>query len=197
MDFKLFSFDEEIETNDVKISARKIKISAKNTTKLFLKKEKANEVFTEIPKPGESIHIVSNGSFDYFNLIPICVDLMKKCNEFYFSTWTMNRQNVEQLFKLYDENKIKTINGLVGLYFKTREPQVFNDLYEGILKRGQKVFSNENHSKITLLENGKDFISICGSANFTANPRIEQFTVSNDKQLYEFHKGWMDEILQG
>ena len=53
----------------------------------------------------------------------------------------------------------------------------------------------ENHAKIILLNNGKDYITMEGSANFTANPRIEQNTVCNSRQLYEFHKGWMDEIL--
>jgi hypothetical protein len=68
-------------------------------------------------------------------------------------------------------------------------------LFEGLKKRGQRMFSNENHSKITLMDNGVDFIVIEGSANFTANPRIEQFTVINSKELYDFHKKWMNEII--
>ena len=197
MDFKLFSFDDEIETNEVKISLRKTKIQETLKVKSYLKKEKATEVLNELPLTNESFHIVSNGSFDYFNLIPIAIEMLgNKCTDFYFSTWTMNLSNTRSLFKLFDEGKIDRINALVGLYFKKRESSVFNELYEGLKSRGQKIFSNENHSKITLLTNGIDFITICGSANFTANPRIEQFTIHNSQLLFEFHKQWMDEIIK-
>jgi hypothetical protein len=196
MDFQLFSFDTEVESQDVKITSRMIKSKEKVKTKLFLKNEKASQILTEIPQPGESFHIVSNGSFDYFNLIPIAIELMGgRINDFYFSTWTLNNSNSEAILRLYDEGKIKSISCLVGLYFKSREAAVFNMLYEGLKKRGQRMFSNENHSKITLMDNGVDFIVIEGSANFTANPRIEQFTVINSKELYDFHKKWMNEII--
>ena len=196
MDFELFSFDKEIETNDVKISQRKTKIQETLKTKSFLKKQKAIEVLNELPCTGESHHIISNGSFDYFTLIPIAIDIMKGADEMYFSTWTMNLSNTKELFNIFDKGKVKKINALVGLYFKKRESAVFNELYEGLKKRGQRILSNENHSKITLLSNGVDFITICGSANFTANPRIEQFTIHNSKELFEFHKEWMDEIIK-
>lgn len=37
-------------------------------------------------------------------------------------------------------------------------------------------------------------ICVEGSANFTANPRIEQFTISNDTALANFHKKWIENI---
>lgn len=197
MDFKLFSFDTEIEVDDVKISQRKIKIQEKLKVKSFLKKEKADAVLKELPGPNESVHIVSNGSFDYFTLIPIAIELLGGIsNELYFSTWTMNLSNTRHLLKMFDEKKILRIRALTGLYFKKREAVVFNELYEGLKERGQRIFSNANHSKVTLLNNDSDFITICGSANFTANPRIEQFTINNNQLLYNFHKQWMNEIIK-
>lgn len=198
MEFSLFELDKPVEENSTKLlNARKTKINDKLKVKSFLKKEKALIVLDEIPSPNESIHIVSNGTFDYFTLVPIAIDLMGgECNHFYFSTWTMNNSNCEAILKLYDNKKVKSINCLVGLYFQKREAQVFNMVYEGLKERGQRIFSNENYSKVTLLDNGKDFIVICGSANFTSNPRIEQFTIYNSKELFDFHKEWMDEIIK-
>ncbi len=197
MEFNLFNYEKPIENNSAKITSRKLKLRETIKTKSFLKKQKAYEVLDELPQVGESIHIVSNVSFDYFNLIPIAIKLMgDKCNDFYFSTWTLNNTNSEAIIKLYDENKVSSIKCLVGLYFKKRESAVFNMLYEGLKKRNQTIFSNENHSKVTLLDNGIDFIIIEGSANFTANPRIEQFSIHNSKELYQFHKEWMDEVIK-
>lgn len=143
MEFSLFNYENPIEDNSAKITSRKLKLRETIKTKSFLKKEKADEVLDELPQIGESIHIVSNGSFDYFNLIPIAIKLMgDKCNDFYFSTWTLNNTNSEAILKLYDENKVSSIKCLVGLYFKKRESAVFNMLYEGLKKRGQTIYSN-------------------------------------------------------
>lgn len=195
MDFELFGLDDEIEDNVKTVSSRSLKIQEKAQAKLFLKKEKAEKVLLEIPAPGESLHIVSNGSFDYFTLIPLAINLLQKPGDFYFSTWTMNKTNVNQMFELYDSGKIKSINALLGLYFKKREANVFNQLYEGCLARKQRLFVNRNYSKVTLLDDGSNYIVIEGSANFTANPRIEQFVVTNNKELHDFHREWMEETL--
>jgi threonyl-tRNA synthetase len=45
MDFNLFSFDKEVETNEVKISQRKTKIQETLKTKSFLKKIKSKPSF--------------------------------------------------------------------------------------------------------------------------------------------------------
>lgn len=197
MEFDLFDFETKIEDNTAKLkTSRTLKIQEKSRMNYFLKKEKAEQILTELPQPGEAIHVISNGSFDYFNLIPIAIELMGgHVDLFYFSTWTMNNSIVEKILELFDNGKIQKIGCLVGLYMKQREPAVFNLIYEGLKDRNQKVFSNENHSKVTLLQIGENYITIEGSANFTANPRIEQFCIHNDKELYEFHKMWMDEIF--
>lgn len=196
MEFELFEFDKEIENNTSIIESRLIKRKTKLKANTFLKKEKAIKVLTELPKIDESIHIVSNGSFDYFTLIPILIELEKKqIKDFYFSTWTLNQTNSEAIINLFDEKKVQSINCLVGLYFKKRESNVFNYLYESLKERNQRIFSNENHSKITLLNSDENYYIIEGSANFTANPRIEQFTIHNSQYLFNFHKEWMDEIL--
>lgn len=198
MNFDLFDFEPKIEDSTTKILTPKmLKMREKETSKNFLKKEKANLVLTEIPEIGESFHIVSNGSFDYFTLIPIIVKLLGgKSNSFYFSTWTMNMRNSEEIIKMFDNGCFEEIKCLVGLYMKKREPSVFNFMYENLKERSQVIFANENHSKVTLLNFGENYIVVQGSANFTANPRIEQFSIHNSKELFNFHKNWMDEVIR-
>jgi len=195
-EFKLFGFDDEIESNETIIDSKKIKVQTKIRMKNKLKNESASKIFDELPAPGESIHIVSNGKFDYFNLVPILIEMAGgKAKSFYFSTWTLSQNNAEKILRLFDDGSVGTMKALTGLYFKQREPQVFNYLYEGFKERNLTMACNENHSKVTLIEINRDFYIIEGSANFTANPRIEQFVVTNHKELYFFHKEWMDEII--
>ena len=164
----------------------------------MLKKETLQEVLKEIPEKNVSYHLISNGTYDFFTFIPVLTEMMNNnVNEFYGSTWTLNRPNLKTLFELYDTEKIKQINILTGTYFKRRESAVYSMLLIGILERKQRYKCFENHSKIVLLSNQAtdDYIVIEGSANFTANPRVEQYVINNHKGLYYFHKNWMDDFL--
>lgn len=193
----LFDDDEVLQTT--KTLKKPISLKRESKIKMIqaLKKEVLKDVFKELPKINESIHIVSNGKFDYFNFIPLIIQYIGDSCDFYGSTWTMNRGNVNELLELFDTNKIKSISILTGLYFKQRESSVYATLVEGIQERKQKYLCLENHSKIILLTDNKDnYIVVEGSANFTANPRIEQNTITNSKELYFFHKEWIDKIIK-
>jgi hypothetical protein len=111
----------------------------------------------------------------------------------------MNRQNVLDLMGLIDAGKIQTCRMLTGTYFKRRESAVYAQLITGLAARGQRYVAFNNHTKIALLHSASpehNYIVFEGSANWTANPRLENYTVTNSESLYTFHKGWMDEMLR-
>ena len=161
-----------------------------------LKQEIVKDFLTGIPEPGETWHIVSNGKYDFWTFVPVILDHLKEpAREFYGSTWTMNRGNAKELLDLFDRGRIEKVAILTGTYFKRRETAVYATLTEGLLTRKQRYVAFQNHAKVILIRTEKDAIVIEGSANFTANPRLEQYTLSNDQGLYEFHQGWMEEML--
>jgi hypothetical protein len=194
----LFDDDEpELQTPSMPKRVNLLKRASKRKMISAMKKEEVKSFLTFLPEKEETLHIVANGKFDYWSFIPVIIDLMGgQTNEFYGSTWTINRENVVELFEIFDNKQISKINMLTGLYFKQRESSVYATLLEGILSRGQRFKCLENHAKIVLLNNGVDYITIEGSANFTANPRIEQYAITNSKELHDFHKEWLDEILK-
>lgn len=184
--------------NTEPIKKKSLKRTIKNREFKFIKKKEIlQEVIKSIPKKNESIHCVSDGKFDFFSIIPLLLDILINFEEIYVSTWTMNRQNIIELINFFDEEKIKKISVLTGLYFKRRETAVYAKLLLELSKRNQKIVSFKNHAKIILIKKHKEHIIIEGSANLTANPRTEQFVMSNDINLYNFHKGWMDGMLNG
>lgn len=160
-----------------------------------LRQEKLEDFFQRLPEPGETVHVVSNGSFDYWNFAPVTLQLLGRSAVFYGSTWTMNRSNVLQLLGLYDRKRFSSVTMFSGLYFKRREPAVYTALASGLIDRGQRFLCFENHTKIMLIGAEPDWIVMEGSANFTANPRLEQNTITNDRDLFDFHKQWMEDLL--
>lgn len=172
-----------------------IELSGRELVKA-MKHEKAKAILKNLPLPGQSIHIIQNGNFDFFNYLPILVEMMDGADEAYLTTWTMNRENVTDLFEIYDQDRIRKVSMITGVYFKTRETAVYSMLMEYIQARKQRYLTCRMHAKIMLLANHSRGIYICleGSANFTANPRIEQAMVTNSLELYNFHREWMEEL---
>jgi len=160
-----------------------------------LKKETLNNIIDRLPDLNEQFHIVSNGSFDYFNMIPRILELADGKFNLYCSTWTMNFENVAKLMQLIDLGRLNPATVFIGEYLKNREPLVYTELANGLHDRGGRVKAFNNHCKIILLWNDKYNFVLEGSANFTANPRTEQNIILNSKEVLLFHKNWMDGLF--
>lgn len=148
-----------------------------------------------LPEQGEVIHVVSNSQYDFFSLVVAAVETRNPVQEFYGSTWTMNMYNVRDLLSLLDTGSIEKCSILTGTYFKSRESSVYATLVTGLQKRGHRFNAFINHTKVVLMAAGNERYVFEGSANFTHNPRLENFIICNDPELYEFHQAWMEEML--
>jgi len=192
-DFAANSSDlERDDMPDPAVIRRHLRLTVKNKLQL----DKLAEICPEIPAVGESLHLIANGKYDFWTWTPHLVTLMKgHASDFYCSTWTMNRKNAVEMLEMFDAGKLGHLNLLTGLYFKRRETAVYATVMEGIQKRRGRYIAFRNHAKVLLLQQGSTFLTVEGSANLTANPRLEQYILTNDRGVYELHQGWMDKML--
>ena len=186
-----------LETADMPSGRRHVTRTKKAEFRHISRRNKAQDLMdnTELPQPGEVYHYISDARYDFFNVIVATVNKIQPVHEFYGSTWTMNRYNVLDLLGLLDKGYIEKAAILTGTYFKRRESSVYAQLVTGLAKRGQRFNAFINHTKIVLLKTETDYIVFEGSANFTANPRLENYIICNDQGLYDFHRSWMEEML--
>ena len=166
----------------------------KRQTILALHQEALSEIVPEVPEHGTTIHVVSNASADFWDFVPYLLRKIGPAN-MWASTWSMNRGNALELLDLLDRGQLLSVSLLTGSYFKTREHAVYATLTSGLLERGQRILAFWNHSKILTLANDQYAITIEGSANFTQNPRVEQYVITHDRALVDFHQSWMEEML--
>lgn len=150
----------------------------------------------KLPEPGETHHVISNARYDFFNVIIAAAKQLAPVQEFYGSTWTMSKYNVDDLITAMDQGTIEKVSILTGTYFKKRESSVYAQLITALAKHNQRYAAFINHTKIALLKAGDTHIVFEGSANFTANPRLENYIVCNDRELYEFHQEWMEGMFK-
>jgi hypothetical protein len=171
---------------------------AKLETVKAMKRQWCFEHIAQLPAPGVSVHLVTNARFDFWDFVPTLLKMAAPAvaEEFYASTWILNRRNAVELLQLYDEGKLKQIGFLTGIYFKRRESATFATLYEGLATRGQRFRACLNHSKFfTMLLTDGTALTCESSANFTENGNIETHVLTHDRGLFEFHKSWVNEIL--
>ena len=177
-------------------TARTLRRQAKEQYRADLKRATLQELLPTPPNRGDTIHLISNGRYDYFTFVSIFLAwLQNRCTGFYGSTWTMNAGNVTSLLRYYDHGQIAKITVATGTYFYRRESAVANQLILGLAKRGQRTKAWENHAKVICMTNGVDFYVAEGSANWTANPRTENNSISNSPDLYRFHAAWIEEMF--
>jgi len=151
----------------------------------------------EPPAAGEQLHVVSASKFDFWTWAPAMLDWLGTADALYCSTSTMSRPNAVELLELIDAGRVPgpAVHLFTGLYFKRRETAVYSLVLSGLRARGGTYRAFLNHAKVLLMANADagQWLTVEGSANLTSNPRTEQYVVTNDRGLYDFHRGWMDE----
>jgi hypothetical protein len=151
----------------------------------------------DLPAAGVSVHIVSNARYDLWDMVPA---ILKKsgaaCLEWIGSTWCLNRRVITELLEFFDAGQIKSIKLLTGQYLKSREPAVFATAAEGLLARGQHFRAAQNHAKLfgMLMSDGAGYV-VETSANLVENGNVENHCITNDAELFRFHRAWIDDVL--
>ncbi len=111
----------------------------------------------------------------------------------YIATYAINQKAIEIFTNLLDSGDIKEWTLLINENMKYRMKGK-----EVVLLEAEKKYENlhlikkRNHAKVTLIEQENRHIVISGSGNYSENPKIEQYTICDDKELFEFHRGWIN-----
>lgn len=135
-----------------------------------------------------------------FNAITVVEYLAKlySLTEVYIAVYRMNQQAVNKISEFVDDKKI-TCNILLSSFF--RENKKYEKWCSDLIsysenKENVKVAFAWNHAKVFLAKTSDNrHIVFEGSGNLSDNARIEQYIIEDNKITYEFHKQWIDDIL--
>jgi hypothetical protein len=153
-----------------------------------------------LPAPGETLHAITNGQFVGCDLLPAVLHLAKStAREVILTTLSFSRQNVDLLCELLDSRRIKTLTILASTYFRRTGQNDLVYLYakEQLEKRRQTLFAAHVHSKLILIATADNrHFTIETSANLRSCLCVEQFALTQDAGLYNFHKRWIRHVQQ-
>lgn len=135
-----------------------------------------------------------------FNAITVVSYLLEHYNidEIYIVVYRMNNKSFDYLKSIIEKDNIKT-GLIVSSFFRE------NKRYERWAKEIKILSENtknvktsfcNSHAKVFLAKTtcGK-YIVFEGSGNLSDNARLEQYIFEDNESVYNFHKKWIDDIL--
>lgn len=160
--------------------------------------ENAVRHLERLPKAGWSYHCLMRGDYNGWEIVPAVVRLAKpaRIEELWVATLGFNERNSKELLELLDAGEVGKVSFICSHYFKATSADIFNPLEKALRSRGQRILAMRCHAKLLLfsLSDGRRLV-VESSANLRSCHNIEQFSLTNDSGLYDFHAGWMNEMF--
>ena len=178
------------------VRARRFKAELRRRAQL----RAAAEVLPHLPGPGESVHTLLTGSFD-FMLVLSCVIRSRPgpCEALRIATLAFSRRNTQELARLLDERLVGRLTLLCSDFMARSNPGIYQGAVAELAQaRGQTVASARCHAKVACLAFADGArLAFEGSANLRTNSNIEQMTAINDPGLHDWHAAWIDGRVGG
>lgn len=141
--------------------------------------------------------IVTDKSFNAFTVVSYLLEYYN-IDEIYIVVYRMNNKSFDYLKSIVEKDNIKT-GIIVSSFFRenkryerwAKEIKILSENTENI----KTSFCN-SHAKVFLAKTtcGKHIV-FEGSGNLSDNARLEQYIFEDNESVYNFHKKWIDDIL--
>lgn len=149
---------------------------------------------------GQRYNAIVSGDFVFGDFIAAYIWEHKiRVNRMLVSTLSLNQKNIEAFARLMDKGYIDRIDMLLSIYFYA------NEKYQLIPYLRKKLDVNNRfqlaiagiHTKIVQFEthDGQKIV-IHGSANLRSSGNVEQFTIEENPQLYDFYDDCFSKVME-
>jgi hypothetical protein len=151
-----------------------------------------------LPVPGETIHVVCDGTYKSWHHIPVILDQIAPAKLVYLGIFTLSfsRENISDLCRMMDDGQVGAIDFCYSCYFKSIERGDCEKQTAELTRRGARVASLRTHAKAILMQTtAGDCYIIESSANLRSAGNLEQSTLTNDAALFAFYRGILEKLL--
>lgn len=183
---------------DLKIIDKVLKAKIKYLESQYLKVENISKII-EFPKVGEQLRLITQQQFNAFTLILHILQNYKIAESVTLIVYSIDAKTIASIFDMLDDGIIQQLTIVLSSPMKKLQPKRYEQLKSGFQKRKHqnniRIALTENHAKITLIKCSENYFVIEGSGNFSSNARIEQYLFENNKQSFDFHMSWLNEIV--
>lgn len=191
-DFEDLNIDlfEEQRYNFIRPKRQKSKKVAYKNAKIF-----AKEILLE---KNSRLYALIDGSFILGDWIEAFLVKNQKKAKVTLSTLSLSQENIDSFVNLINAGYISELNIIVSDYFFANEKyNLVQYMYENLdIDNIFQLAVCRTHTKITLLEFEDYKYVVSGSANLRSSDNLEQISIEEDSELYDFNKKIHDDILE-
>jgi hypothetical protein len=168
------------------------KAAARRTASL----QQADDVLAVLPGPGETLHALMTGRYDLAHLITALVTYLGDVEAVRIATLSYNGRNLAEMVALLDSGVVKTLTLLCSAFFRDHNKELWEETLEDFRERGQRAAAARSHAKVVTIatSSGRRF-SLEGSANLRTNSNREQFALTLDAAVHDWHAAWIDALV--
>lgn len=148
---------------------------------------------------GGRFNAIVSGAFIFGDFIEAFVTEHNiKIPKMTITTLSMSQDNVDSLANLMDGGYIDELNLIISHYFFANErqgliPYIYQQLDKG--DRFQLAVAGTHTKTVTFETLGGKKVVMHGSANLRSSANLEQFTIEDNAELYDFYNEFQDRIL--
>jgi hypothetical protein len=178
-------------------AGRLVRRNIKLRTKNLIKVRAAMADVIELPGQGESLHGIMEGNYTAWALTVALIHLAESdCKELYLSSLGLNLAQANSIAELTQAGLIGRTTLLISEYFAEANKSLWGRILKQMHGLGSRGFATRNHAKLALMQmaDGR-CITLETSANLRSSKNIEQFVITCDAELYAFHKGWIETLI--
>ena len=173
--------------------------TARRTVETKLQCRNCIKEITALPALEESLHVIARGNFPLWSIVPAVLALAAPAtiDALHIATLGFSTSNVADLMDLLDRGQIKAVAIVASVFFERQNPREYCQMQEGLAARGQRIVALRSHAKVIAmgLTDGRR-LAVESSANLRSCRNIEQITLVNSPDLYQFHRDWIDQVIQ-
>jgi hypothetical protein len=195
----MFNFDFNIEPE----RKRYIKPTKKNGIKAkHVVYQNAKKLAKDIDiKRLDKVFCLTSGNFVFGDFLEaFIVENKFLLKEITIATLSLSSDNIDSILNLHEFGHVNKINLIVSDYFYCHERiGLIKEIYEklDIETIDFQLAVAFSHCKITIFETtGGDKCVIHGSANLRSSQNIEQFSIEQNNELYDFYYIFLKQIIK-
>lgn len=178
----LNSFKKENITQDL----NEVKSIAQDNLQFFQTVLKSKGSF-DIPKENSVLSIRTQSQLNAFSIFLQFIEKYNTIDFLSIQTYTIDEKTIFTLLELLETKKISKLQIIMTETACFRIPKIYK-----LLKELFSTKENVNlcfywvHSKVHLLQVGKEKFVIDGSGNFSMNAQVEQYNIFNSEKMFDF-----------
>lgn len=141
--------------------------------------------------PNEHVHVPSMSSWSMHHVLAYVLSKTGPA-QVWMTSWSITEEPIALIVEHLERGMITQLRALFS-----ERVEAMNPAAHAMARFNLQVKLAKIHAKTIVVLNDQWGVSVKGSANFTRNPRIENYVICTHREVAEADRQWIDDVMTG